>query len=82
MIPKSIFLVFLIYCDYRTVKVGLFIDSLKEYKMTNIIADQIQIELNKLKFFAKRLQHKLNIPRATALNLTAFFKLVVTIDRF
>ncbi len=50
--------------------------------MTDIIANQIQIELNKLKFFAKRLQHKLNIPRATALNLTAFFKLVVTIDRF
>lgn len=39
--------------------------------MTDIIANQIQIELNKLKFFAKRLQHKLNIPRATALNLIA-----------
>lgn len=40
--------------------------------MTNIIADQIQIELNKLKFFAKRLQHKLNISRTEALNLIAF----------
>ena len=39
--------------------------------MTDLIADQIQIELNKLKFFAKRLQHKLNISRTTALNLIA-----------